>query len=667
MQVYFGNSPKGALLVKKVDAVTGKPVSDTEFLVTESDGTLVGDANGRFVTDSSGTFLVDNIDPETTLVVRETRAKDGYLLDDTVQTATVKAGQTVTLEFRNKPLGSLVIYKLSGADRKTPLAGVQFKITYADGSYLPAEGGKLSSNGLYETDKNGQIILSGVTGTIIATEEQSIPGYTIDESTRSQTVVVGPGDTQRLYFYNDPIGGVEIVKVNEDKPSERIPDTTFEIRKLDDALVDTVTTGDNGRAFAPLQDGAYYAVETKAAEGFRLDDTPHYFEVKDGKTVTLRVTNKAFSGIIIHKTDSTTGEGIYGVTFVLYDSRHSPLGQYTTDDRGYAYIDEIPGGYSGRLYLRELEAAEGYMLDEQYKTVYVRPGETTTVEWENTPIMGQIQVLKTSADYNSINGLPAGIPIPDTVLEIYNYRTGRLVDTIRTGKNGIAVSRPLPLGRYKIVESKAANFYMLDKTPIYVDIEYAGQIVKASMDNKSLYTNVSIQKTGYVEVMPGQNIRYIFSGIANNSSTALMSFYWRDTLPSEAVRLAKITTGTWNTPGNYKIVYKTNLTGAEYRVLADSLSTRQSYVLDASPAALRLSSNEYVTEIMAVFGVVPSNFRQVESPIIDCTVVSWVTGDSQFVNQADVGGLYDGQWIQAVSRWVTKVYAYPNRLPKTGY
>ncbi len=82
----------------------------------------------------------------------------------------------------------------------------------------------------------------------------------------------------------------------------------------------------------------------------------------------------------------------------------------------------------------------------------------------------------------------------------------------------MAVSKPLPLARYEIIESKAADFYGLDQTPIEVEIEYAGQIVKAAMTNKSLYTNVSIQKTGYVEVMPGQQIRYDLSSIANNST-----------------------------------------------------------------------------------------------------------------------------------------------------
>ena len=91
----------------------------------------------------------------------------------------------------------------------------------------------------------------------------------------------------------------------------------------------------------------------------------------------------------------------------------------------------------------------------------------------------------------------------------------------------------------------------VDPTPIEVEIEHEGQIVRAAMTNKSLYTNVAIQKTGYAEVMPGQNIRYTISVNANNSTTTLTSFYWRDALPVEAVRLAKITTGTYNAPGNY--------------------------------------------------------------------------------------------------------------------
>ena len=661
VRVEFGNSPKGALLIKKVSSADNSPISDVQFFVTESDDSVVGDGNGYFVTDSAGTILIEGIDPGTTLVAKETRAKEGYLLDDTPQTAQIKAGQTVTLEFRNQPLGNLIVHKLDSVT-KEPLEGVQFKITYADGSYLADQSGHLSSNGLYWTNSEGQIILSGITGTVVVTELESVPGYTIDPNTQSQTVVVNPDDTQELWFYNEPVGGVEIIKVNASKTSERVPDTTFEIRRINDELVDTITTGKDGRAFLPLEDGSFYALETEANSNFILDSTPHYFEIEGGKTVTLRVTNREKSGILIHKVDSATGEGIPGVSFILYDETHTPINQQTTDDRGYAWFEDLEGG---RFYLKELEN-EGYIPDTQEKTVYVKPGETTEVTWENTPITGQIQVTKTSSDYNSTNGWPAGTPIPNTEIEIYNARTGKLVDTIRTDKNGVAVSKPLPLTRYKLVESKAADFYGLDKTPVEVELEHAGQIVKVSITNKSLYTNVSIKKTGYVEVMPGQTLRYDFTDIANNSTTALESFYWRDTLPTFA-HLQKIVTGTWNVQGSYKIVYQTTYSNGAWRVLADNLSTQQNYVLDASPAALGLASGEKVTEFMVVFGIVPANFRQVEAPVVYCTASQWLTGGSQIVNQADAGGIHDGQWIMATSRWVTRVYQPAQPLPRTGY
>ena len=46
--------------------------------------------------------------------------------------------------------------------------------------------------------------------------------------------------------------------------------------------------------------------------------------------ISLRVTNERLSGILLHKIDSTTGEGIYGVKFLLYDKNKNPIGEFTT-------------------------------------------------------------------------------------------------------------------------------------------------------------------------------------------------------------------------------------------------------------------------------------------------------------------------------------------------
>lgn len=662
--LHFTNTPSTTLVIEKYIEGTTTPLKGVTFLITDSSGAVVGNSNGEFITDENGRIVLNDLTPGTTITAREVKALEGYVLDGQPKSILIKAGEVQTLRFYNQKQGCIVVKKL---DKQTgePLAGVEFQITYSDGSYLDDDYGHLSSKGLYKTDANGEIRISGVVGTLVITETKPLPGYVMDEGTRTQTVKVNASDTQTITVYNTKVGGLSIIKTDEET-GERISGVQFEIRKLNGEIVGTYTTDRSGVISLPeAEKGWYQVTELKAAKGYQLDSQPYQIEVKDGGTATLEITNRQTGSAIIHKIDSVTGKGIYGVKFLLSDAKGNPVGTYESDNEGYVYVD---GGLAdGKYTIREIECAEGYILDTQPKTIYVEYGGCTTITWKNTAVTGQIQVTKTSADYNSMNGWPAGTPIPGTVFEIYHYRTGNLVDTIRTDKNGVAVSKPLPLGRYQVIESQAADFYGLDKTPIDVEIEHAGQIVKAAMTNKSLYTNVSIEKTGYAEVMPGQNIRYTFSGIGNNSTTALTSFYWRDTLPVEAVRLAKITTGTYNAAGSYKIVYKTNLSGSEYRVLADSLNTQQNYVLEASPVALRLASNEYVTEVMFVFGVVPANFRQVEAPKIDCTVVSWAKGGSQFVNQADVGGVYNGQWIMATTRWVTKVYAPPTTLPRTGY
>lgn len=660
----FDNEPSTTLVIHKyIEGTENEPLSGVAFKVVDGSGAAVGPDDGVYYTDKAGEIVLNGLEPGTTVVAREIKSVDGFVLDGTPQDILIKAGTVQNLTFWNKRQGALIINKLSSLDRKTPLEGVTFKITTATGEFVPDENGKISSNGLYYTDKNGQIILKGVTGTLVVTEEKSIDGYTIDENTRTQTVVVNPDDTQSLYFYNAPIGGVELIKVNAADKSQRIPNTTFEIRRVSDGgLVDTVTTGTDGHVYVPLASGSYYAVETEAGKGFQLDSTPVYFTVEDGKTTTKTVTNKAISGILIHKVNAITGEGIPGVTFLLYDGNHRPIGEYTSDQRGYVYIDDLTE--SGRYYLRELEN-EGYVSDTEIKTVYVRSGEVTELTWENTPICGQIQIIKKSANDNPINGLPAGTLLEGAVFEIYD-KAGNVVDTIKSDRNGRAVSKTLPLSRYTIREIKAPANYSINPTMMTAYLEFNGQIVTFEVQDSSVSTGISIKKTGPVQAVPGQPIRYVFSDIKNSSNVALDSFYWRDQLPAQ-VTLSKIVTGSYNQPLSYKVVYKTNLSG-DYRTLADNLSTSKVYVLDARPAVLGLAANERVTEVMFVFGNAKAGFAQVETPYLYATTRSGLANSSGIVNVAEAGGLYNGQWIQAVSRWLTTVYTKTTaKLPKTGY
>ena len=661
----FDNEPSTTLVIHKyIEGTENEPLSGVAFKVVDGSGAAVGPDDGVYYTDKAGEIVLNGLEPGTTVVAREIKSVDGFVLDGTPQDILIKAGTVQSLTFWNKRQGALIINKLDAVTKK-PLAGVTFKITTAAGEFVPDENGKISSNGLYYTDENGQIILKGVTGTLVVTEEKSIDGYTIDENTRTQTVVVNPNDTQTLHFYNDPVGGVEIIKVNEDNHSERIPNTTFEIRKVDDALVDTVTTDKNGRVFVALEDGSYYAKEVTSNKSFRLDDTPHYFEIKDGKRVTLQVTNKKLSGIVIHKIDSATGEGIYGVKFVLYDANKKPIGEYTSDDEGYIYIDEIPGGLSGRFYLRELEAAPGYTLDKQYKTVYVSPGKTVEIEWENTAVKGQIQIYKYAAEYNEVTGTAAGTPLKGAVYEIVNARSGKVVDYITTDARGVAASKPLPLTRYQIREVTAPAYWQLDPTVHDVTLEYPGQIIKLSAYDKPSSLGVSITKRGNAQVMAGQSMRYDLT-VANTSNVPLESFFWHDKIPYDVARPTTLTTGTYSARLNYRILYKTNY-NASYQVLASNLLTGNNYSFALN--AIPMQAGEVVTDIYFDFGKVPVGFQSVVNPTLSVMVNGNAVNGYQMVNRADVGGRYQGTWQTATASWVTIIRRLWNTptLPKTGY
>ena len=679
----FLNEPLCSLTITKKDSVTGKPVPGTEFTVKDGNGTVLG----RYTTGKDGTVTVTGLVPGSTIVVVETKVPSGYVLNSTPQTIIVKngsnsvssggttggtanpGGNTSTgggtnggndLTFENDPKTRLVIEKyITGTT--TPLKGVTFLVTESNGKVLGA------NNGEYTTDENGRIVIEGLEPgvTIIAKEIRGLDGYVLDTSPKSIQIKVG--DAQTLKFYNTPVGGLELIKVSEADKTQRIKGVTFEIRKMDGALVDTVTTGDRGRVHVNLDAGDYYCVEVEAAEGFKLDSTPHYFTIQNGKTTTLTVTNAPFSGIILHKIDSVTGLGIYNVKFLVYDQNKNPIGEYTTDDGGYIYIDDLTVQGKGKLFIRELEAAPGYELDKEYKTVYVQPGKTIEITWENVPITGQFQIHKFAAEYNEVTGTPAGAPLQGAVYEISEARSGKVVDYITTDARGVAASKPLPLGRYKITEVTAPAYWQVSGTIFDETLEYSGQIIKVSDYDKPSNLGVTITKRGNAEALAGSQMRYDFT-VANTSNVPLSEFYWHDRIPTDAARATIFTTGTYSARLNYRILYKTNYSGA-YQVLASNLITSSNYSFSLN--AIPMQAGEYVTDVYLDFGKVPVGFQSVANPTLTVTVSGTAANGYQLINRADVGGKYQGTWQTAQATWLTIIRkltpTYVPTLPKTGY
>lgn len=644
----FTNKKMTSLVIKKVDSISGEPLVGAKFAVEKQNGEHVGE----YTTDNTGTILLPTLDPDW-YVVRETKAPEGYILDETPKTVEVKTNVPTVVTFENKPLSGIKIVK-TDSETGEPLEGVSFSVSKMNGEKI----------GTFKTDKEGMIYVSDLEdGYYTVTETEGLEGYHWDKEPK--TVEVKSGKQTILEVENQPYSGLVIEKTNS-RTGDPIEGVEFLVTKFNGEQIGYYETDESGLiVIEGLEEGTYLVKETKEAKGYKLDSEAKEVEIKDGKRTTLKVENDPMSSVLIHKIDSVTGEGIPGVKFLLYDSDNEPIGQFETDDEGYIWIrKELP---EGKYKLRELEPAEGYISDNSEKTFYVQKGRTTEIEWENTPEVGQIVITKRSSEFNELTGLPAGSPLSGAVFEIYNT-TGNLVDKISSGSNGVAASKGLPVGVYTIKEVSAPRYYALNDKTLLAEIRHNGDIVRFEVLNSSISLNLTIQKKGPNAASPGQTIQYDIYEVQNGSSGTLENFYIHDRIPTDATRALKIVTGTYSERMYYKITYKTNY--RDYRVLAENLLTKNSYEYSLHPNVLGLANGEYVTDVRLEFPKASPGFKMLENMSVFCQVMPNMPKDYRIVNRADVGGRYGNEWESAKTSWNTTVWTVntpPVTLPKTGY
>ena len=644
----FTNKKMTSLVIKKVDSISGEPLVGAKFAVEKQNGEHVGE----YTTDNTGTILLPTLDPDW-YVVRETKAPEGYILDETPKTVEVKTNVPTVVTFENKPLSGIKIVK-TDSETGEPLEGVSFSVSKMNGEKI----------GTFKTDKEGMVYISDLEdGYYTVTETEGLENYHWDKEPK--TVEVKSGKQTILEVENQPYSGLVIEKTNS-RTGDPIEGVEFLVTKFNGEQIGYFETDESGLiVIEGLEEGTYLVKETKEAKGYILDSEAKEVEIKDGKSTTLKVENDPMSSVLIHKIDSVTGVGIPGVKFLLYDSDNEPIGQFETDDEGYIWIrKELP---EGKYKLRELEPAEGYISDNSEKTFYVQKGRTTEIEWENTPEVGQIVITKRSSEFNELTGLPAGSPLSGAVFEIYNT-TGNLVDKISSGSNGVAASKGLPVGVYTIKEVSAPRYYALNDKTLLAEIRHNGDIVRFEVLNSSISLNLTIQKKGPNAASPGQTIQYDIYEVQNGSTGTLENFYIHDRIPTDATRALKIVTGTYSERMYYKITYKTNY--RDYRVLAENLLTKNSYEYSLHPNVLGLANGEYVTDVRLEFPKASPGFKMLENMSVFCQVMPNMPKDYRIVNRADVGGRYGNEWESAKTSWNTTVWTVntpPVTLPKTGY
>lgn len=643
----FENQPRNPILVKKVDTKTGEPLAGAKFRVEKSSGERMGD----FVTNSAGFFVTPDLEAGT-YTVYETAAPAGYILDKTPQTAVLRPNGTTTLEFSNKPLAGLQIKKVD-AVTGLPMKGVEFKIT------------KLNSEpvGIYVTDDAGLIFVPDMKeGWYVVTETRTLDGYKLDNAPRN--VEVASDKLNLVEYRNQPYPHLQLVKIDAETKAP-IEGVRFKVSDRLGRELGTFSTNKLGQIhLTGMEQGTYYVQEVEAKPGYVLDSTVQEVSLLWGKTTKLEIPNRPLGTLRIKKIDSETKQPLFGAVFNLYDLKGNLLGEYTTDNRG---IIEFPKEVqAGKYKLKEVKAPAGYVLDEMPKTIEVKAGETLELEILNKPMRGQIQIAKTAAENNTITRDKTGALLEGAVFEIYNTRL-EVVDRITTDSRGLAVSKELPIGVYGIKEIAAPKYYFTDGTVFYAELKGDGDLVRFEVKNKPKDISVTIEKRGNVQAMPGDVIFYTLDNISNTSNIPLEEFYVHDLLPTDAVRLNQLSTGTWSEKGKFDVLYRTNKKDA-YRTLASNLSTTTDNQLECGREALGLAANEYVTDIKLQFAEVGEGFHSVTSPTVTVTVLADLPDGYRFTNLADVGGRTEDEWVYAKDAWTTCIFAPPRGcLPKTGF
>ena len=660
----FRNVGIPGLQLVKLCSETGNPIEGARFEVVR----LTGAARttlGTFTTGTNGTFFIPALEPGN-YVITETHAAPGFFLDSTPQNVFVSGGRINMVQVFNTPYSNLRINKIC-SETRTPLEGAIFRLFDE----------RRVEVGTFTTSALGEIFLTELpAGTYFLQEIRAPQGFAHDSTIR-QIELIG-GRTTTVEWPNIPLGSLRIVKVDADTRAP-IYGVTFELLNASGASLGRFRTDQNGViAFSSnLTPGRYQIREIQAAPGYELDPRIHSVVVTEGETLEVIFENTRLGSLRIIKECAVTRDRLSGARFIISDDRNNLISEHVTDENGVVFL---PHSFAtGRFYIRETRAPDGFILDDRARAVDIRAGHTAEIVVTNTPMRGNIQIVKVSDSHNDITRQASGARLAGAVFQIFDDRLN-LVDEITTDRNGVAISIDLPLGRYAVREVRAPRYFVANSETIYVDIRVHEDLVRLTVENSPEQIAVNVVKRGIVEALRGDTIVYEFSGIANNSNVELNEFFWRDTLPTDAVRVVSLNTGTWSHRGTYEVWVQTNLRG--WARVRSNLHTNVEYTIDLSPGALRLAANEFVTETKLMFGTVPAGFESTVDPFIRVRVNDDLPNGFMFVNRTDVGGRTGNEWVYDRCSWVSTVFGPgrtgtvsrpdpgwtggPRNLPRTG-
>ena len=483
------------LKVEKVDENNeAKRLAGAEFSLYDQKDNLIA----KGVTNENGELLFSNLSPDGEYYLVETKAPNGYELDDTKHPISFagKTDYTLTYRVKNKQqvqTGSIKIVKQDKESKKR-LAGAEFQ-------WKDTVTGK---TGIVTVGTDGTVTIPNlsVNRTYELTETKAPVGYVLDKTVHKVTLTTAQANKIVTVTVDNVAqkGSIKIVKQDKDS-KKRLTGAEFQWKDTVTGKTGTVTVGTDGTVTIPnlSVNRTYELTETKAPAGYVLDKTVHKVTLttaQANKVVTVTIDNIAKKGsLAIIKVDKDSGKRLAGAEFKWRDTVTGKVGTAVADKNGQALITNLP---VNRVYeITEVKAPNGYILNNKTYRVTLTTNYADKIGYytiENVALRGNLKLVKQDG-YSKQRLAGAQFRWRDTV----NGNTG----VVTANANGEATLYNFSVNRiYEITEIKAPNGYILDKTVhrVLLPSNYAGKTYTFTKNNQAQKGAIKIIKQdGYTK------------------------------------------------------------------------------------------------------------------------------------------------------------------------
>ncbi|RGI35906.1 LPXTG cell wall anchor domain-containing protein [Ruminococcus sp. OM07-7] len=386
-----------------------------------------------------------------------------------------------------------------------------------------------------------------------------------------------------------------------------------------DALVTTVTTGEDGKAVVDnLPLGSYYVVEKTAPEGFVLNhdrsEVAFVYADQDTPVIEQEVTvgdDRQKVAIKVEKQDAENGATVAGAVFGIYNKEDikadgkvivkadTLLQEMTSDNDGLAACTlDLP---LGQYCVKELKAPAGFVssdevlnLDASYQGQDVKTVKMKTVK-KNQPTTVEI----TKSDVTT------GVELEGAKLTVLD-KEGNVVDQWTSVKDQPHVIKRLTVGEEYTLREEMAPYGYLKATDVKFTLEDTAEIQKVEMKDEVPTGLLIINKNGefldkvtLLDYVKG-SVEHLFEYVTGSLADVTFDVFAAEDIKaadgvSEDYFKADEKVGTITTDSN-GIAQMGDLPAGKYYV--KEVKTAHGYVLDGEPRYVDLSYRDQDTPVI---------------------------------------------------------------------